>query len=257
MACCVDGCLIVAVLTVASCMRSSPSSPSTTCAWYINLDTSKPRSKPWSSEGGFRGSKNAYCCSSRPKNTHNTNSPNAQNASASTLRPPLKHRAPQYAQPVVRSIRTLGILLHRHRGRLPRSTPRAASAAAKRALHATAALHHAARSPWFKPCRSGPPLACSSSRCRLCGRDAYSRTRICDLDRRAPASRPEDCSLLQTCAACCVCAHHATTRCSGVGPRRALRADAAGTGLPDWAVLLLISMAPAVELRGGVPVRRG
>ena len=48
-----------------------------------------------------------------------------------------------------------------------------------------------------------------------------------------------------------------TTRCSGVGPRRALRADAAGTGLPDWAVLLLISMAPAVELRGGVPVRRG
>jgi len=26
------------------------------------------------------------------------------------------------------------------------------------------------------------------------------------------------------------------------------------TGLPDWAVLLLISMAPAVELRGGVPV---
>ena len=47
------------------------------------------------------------------------------------------------------------------------------------------------------------------------------------------------------------------TRCSGVGPRRALRVDAAGTGLPDWAVLLLISMAPAVELRGGVPVRRG
>ena len=28
------------------------------------------------------------------------------------------------------------------------------------------------------------------------------------------------------------------------------------TGLPDWAVLLLISMVPAVELRGGVPVRR-
>lgn len=26
------------------------------------------------------------------------------------------------------------------------------------------------------------------------------------------------------------------------------------TGLPDWAVLFLISMAPAVELRGGVPV---
>ena len=27
-----------------------------------------------------------------------------------------------------------------------------------------------------------------------------------------------------------------------------------GTGLPDWAVLMLISMIPAVELRGGVPV---
>ena len=107
------------------------------------------------------------------------------------------------AAPVV-SIRTLGVLLHRHRGRLPRSTPRATSAAAKRALHAAAALHHAARSPWFEPRRSGPPLACSSSRCRLCRRDAYPRTRIGDRDGRAPASRPEDCSLLQTCAAYCV-----------------------------------------------------
>ena len=39
-------------------------------------------------------------------------------------------------------------------------------------------------------------------------------------------------------------------------PSRALCVDAAGTGLPDWAVLLLISMTPAVELRGGVPVHR-
>tara|TARA_B110001452_G_C15145582_1_gene398823 strand:- start:278 stop:847 length:570 start_codon:yes stop_codon:yes gene_type:complete len=27
-----------------------------------------------------------------------------------------------------------------------------------------------------------------------------------------------------------------------------------GTGLPDWAILVLVSMLPAVELRGGVPV---
>ena len=215
-----------------------------------NLDTRNP--------GALRSGprvklENTHCCSSRP-NKHPLHISPTQKRPHLT---PLPNIPRQRNAPPVGSVLTLGALLHRHRGRLPRSTPRAASAAAKRALHATAALHHAARSPWFKPCRSGPPLACSSSRCRLCGRDAYSRTRICDLDRRAPASRPEDCSLLQTCAACCVCAHHATTRCSGVGPRRALRADAAGTGLPDWAVLLLISMAPAVELRGGVPVRRG
>lgn len=116
MACCVDGCLIVAVLTVATCMRTSPSSPSTTCAWYINLDTSKPRSKPWSCEGGFRGSKNIYCCSSRPINTHNTNSPTS---GTSTLRPPLKHRAPQCAtrRP-----------LHSHSWYSAASAPRPASA---------------------------------------------------------------------------------------------------------------------------------
>lgn len=121
MACCVDGCLIVAVLTVATCMRTSPSSPSTTCAWYINLDTSKPRSKPWSSEGGFRGSKNAYCCSSRPKNTHNTNSPNAQNA---------KHRRPHFAP--LSNIRAPQCAtrrpLHSHSWYSAASAPRPASA---------------------------------------------------------------------------------------------------------------------------------
>ena len=151
------------------------------------------------------------------------------------------------------AFRLAGVLLHRHRGRLPRSTHRAASAAEKRALHAAAALHHAARSPWFEPRRSS--MACSRSRCWLCGRDAYLRARLCDLDRRAPASRSEDCSGLQTCAAQLVL-RKARHRPGVVGPRRALRADAAGTGLPDWAVLLLISMVPAVELRGGVPVRR-
>ena len=44
---------------------------------------------------------------------------------------------------------------------------------------------------------------------------------------------------------------------SGGGFTRALWArGAAGTGLPDWAILVLVSMLPAIELRGGVPVRR-